>query len=48
MKDGLAKDFTKQTFLSSSITEKIQCLLQEIHTNLCERNHKVVNKHEGV
>jgi hypothetical protein len=28
--------------------KNIQCLLQEKHTNLCRRNHKVVYKYEGI
>jgi hypothetical protein len=50
MRDGFVEDFIlyAQTSLSPSNTKKIQCLLQEIRTNLSERNHKIVYKHEGI
>jgi hypothetical protein len=57
MKDEFVEDFSliclkknnyKQTSLSPSNTKKIQCLLQKIHINVCERNCKVAYKNEGI
>ena len=57
MKDGFAEKFILYS-LRKKIMKKhlyvlqkykdIQCLLQEICTNLCERNCKVVYKYEGI
>jgi hypothetical protein len=56
MRNRFAENFTLSTlklFFMKNISKflkykKIRCLLQEIRTNLCERNRKVVYKYEGI
>jgi hypothetical protein len=52
MKDGFEEDFVLYALQKKHEQDfeyrKIQCLLQEICTNLCERNCKVVYKLQGI
>jgi hypothetical protein len=45
-KENYEQSFSKS--LESLKYRKIKCLLQEIRANMCERNHKVVYKHEEI